>query len=235
MISVTAATQLIQSHVRQWPVTSVALDNAVGRFLAQRVYADRDLPPYPRVMMDGIAISCQTLLQGQRTFPIAHVHAAGAPPCRLDLPTHCVEVMTGASLPAGTDTVIRYEDLLLEAGKATVLNNAVVKPGQSVHRQGADARQGDALLQPGICLSPAEIAVLASVGKTHVDVYQFPTTTLVSTGNELVPVSATPSANQIRSSNVEALAAALVPFAITAERRHVPDDRDRLQEELALA
>ncbi|MEM9984847.1 MAG: molybdopterin molybdenumtransferase MoeA, partial [Bacteroidota bacterium] len=111
MISVSEATQLILSTLKSFETERVTLEEANGRILRENVSADRDFPPYDRVTMDGIAIHHAAWAAGQRTFGIQGKQTAGQPAMTLDAADLAIEIMTGAMLPKGTDTVIRYEDL----------------------------------------------------------------------------------------------------------------------------
>ncbi|MFM8912898.1 MAG: molybdopterin molybdenumtransferase MoeA, partial [Flammeovirgaceae bacterium] len=182
---------------------------------------DRDLPPFDRVTMDGIAVSFAAL-STQSTFSIQSIQAAGDPAQTLLSPSHCIEIMTGAMLPEGADTIVPYEQLEIQQGIATINPSINAKKGQNIHRQGSDANQGEVILQVGTKLSPAEIAVLASVGKHQVLVVAWPKIAIVSTGNELVDVAATPQLHQIRKSNSYALLAALQIIGCTGAVFHCP-------------
>src|SRR5688572_12985208 len=167
MVSVEEATKIVQESVWQGGSEAVPLLVSIGRVLAENVVADRDFPPFHRVTMDGIAIAYASFEAGQRQFPIAFVQAAGSPQQDLKKLTSCCEVMTGAILPNAADTVIRYEDLLIENGIATI-KQTTIRKGDNIHRQGSDAQNGTTLLHEGIVISAAEIPVLASVGKSSV-------------------------------------------------------------------
>ena len=95
--------------------------------------------------MDGIAIAFDAWEKGHRTFPIEGTQAAGEPKKTLSGTGNAIEVMTGAMLPAGTDTVVRYEDLKVDGQQATLTVENLVR-GQSVHRQGQDATRDEVLL-----------------------------------------------------------------------------------------
>jgi len=149
MISVHEASGIILSSLFQAKPVQMPIEDAVGRVLAETVLADRDLPPFNRVTMDGIAIAFAGWRKGTRAFAIEAVQAAGEPARKLSSIGNAIEVMTGAVLPEGTDTVIRYEDLKIESGVATVLHDDI-EQGQSIHRQGQDVLKDVAILLPGI-------------------------------------------------------------------------------------
>ncbi len=137
--------------------------------------------------------------------------------------TFCVEIMTGAAVPAGCDTVIRYEDLVLEDGVATVRPGVAVTPRGNVHFEGSDCAAGAVLVPAGTRLTAAHIAIAASVGMPTVSVARRPRVAVVATGDELVGVDETPLAHQLRVSNAHGLAALLAPHADTRVHR-VGDD-----------
>ncbi len=231
MVSVEEAWQIIQSINIKPLVIQCELEKTIGRVLAEDVFADRDFPPFNRVAMDGIAIHSSGF-KTDHLYTIESVQAAGSPPQTLSDIHKCIEVMTGAMLPEGTDTVIRYEDLVIKDGSVRIIHDAV-SPGMSIHKQGADARRGECLLQTGKMLSAAEVALLASLGKASVSVYAYPKTAILSSGDELVGISELPEPHQIRQSNVYALQAAMREMGWDADRFHLPDDRNVIQQQLA--
>lgn len=232
MLSVADAFAITQQHLLRLGTELVPLDAALGRVLRETIHADRDFPPFNRVAMDGIAIAYQSFAGGQRAFRIAGMQRAGQAEQTLADANTCLEAMTGAMLPVGTDTVIRYEDLTLADGLATITIDDV-QDGQNVHHQANDRRAGDALISPGALLRPAHIAVAASVGKSTLTVSVLPRIALVSTGDELVDVHEPPLPYQIRRSNTYMLRAALQTMGLTASLHHLPDDEAVLEAGLA--
>ena len=118
LITVEDALRIVLEHKKDFGTELIPLQNAIGRILRETIHADRDFPPYDRVTMDGIGIQFGSFESGQRDFPIEGVAAAGAVQQRLNDPKSCLEVMTGAVMPGGADTVIRYEDLDISNGIA---------------------------------------------------------------------------------------------------------------------
>jgi molybdopterin molybdotransferase len=232
MVSVYEAVQIIHSVGSPPGSETLSLTDSVGRVLAEPVIADRDFPPFNRVAMDGIAISAKTFATGQKEYEIEAVHAAGSPLIKLQDALKCIEVMTGAILPEGTDTVIRYEDLDLK-GKHAIVKTVEVKKGMNIHPQAQDAKQGEVLLQPGQWISPAEIALLASVGKASVLVKSFPKTALISSGDELVELNVIPKSHQLRRTNVYALQSAMKKMGWLGHFFHLTDRKDEAEKILA--
>ncbi|MEX2235192.1 MAG: molybdopterin molybdotransferase MoeA [Cyclobacteriaceae bacterium] len=231
MVTVSEASTIIFDHLFKPASTIVKVQAATGRVLAEPVIADRDFPPFHRVSMDGIAIQYQEWLRGRRAFAIEATQAAGEKQKKLSDASRCIEVMTGAKLPAGCDTVIRYEDLKIGNAEAKVTTE-IVSQGQSVHQQAMDARKDQLLLEPGILLAPSEVALLASVGKTEVKVAGLPRVAIISTGDELVEIEAVPTAYQIRRSNSYALQSALFDLGADATCFHLEDEKTAMEKSL---
>lgn len=232
MVSVIDAVRIVQSVRCPVGIVSVPIQKAAGRILAEPVVADRDFPPFNRVAMDGIAVNTKTFASGKKSFVIEAVHPAGSPPIRLLNELNCIEVMTGAVLPNGTDAVVRYEEVEVK-GNVAVIRAAEVSKGMNIHPQGQDARKGALLLQQGQVITPAEVALLAAVGKVTVLVNAFPKIAIVSSGDELVDVQAIPQPHELRRSNAYALQAALRQAGGNAALFHLADRREEAKRNLA--
>ena len=227
MISVEEALKIVLKNIGDWGIEEISLDQSLGRILREKVMADRDFPPYDRVTMDGIGISYKQFEGGQRVFEVAGVAAAGSVKNTLFNQSTCLEVMTGSILPAGVDTVIRYEDLKIDSGKATVLLDQI-NFNQNIHFKGMDRKQGTEILQPGKRLSSSEIGVCATVGKERIKVSRLPKTIIISTGDELVEIDQIPLPHQIRRSNVYRIATVLKSYHIQPTTAHLADQYDEI-------
>lgn len=227
MITVEEATRIVLQNLYRPKPVMVSINEACGRVLAEPVRADRDFPPFDRVAMDGIAIRWEDWSQGTRDFVIEAVQAAGMPAISLNNKNGCIEVMTGSVLPTGTDTVIRYEDLAITKGVATVIDTEI-KEKQNVHRQGNDVHADEIILNTGMKLSSAEIALLASVRKSEVLVQSLPSVAVVSTGDELVEIDRMPEPHQIRRSNSYAIESSLKQKGCVVKQYHLTDDEEIL-------
>lgn len=231
MISVEEALSHIHSNLFKPGIETVSLTDACGRVLAEDIKADRDFPPFNRVMMDGIAIQFSAFNNGNRLFEIEDVQYAGSPQLEVENMANAIEVMTGAMLPSGTDTVIRYEDLEISNGMANVLVDNI-KKGQNIHPQGSDQLKGDVLMESGTTIGSSEIGVLASVGKYECHVYSALKMAIISTGDELVDIAETPEEYQIRRSNNVAIAADIKSQGTIVEIFHLNDDQQTLKTKL---
>jgi molybdopterin molybdotransferase len=231
MITVQAALNKVYAQAKPFAIEEVDLLNGRGRILAKPIIADRDFPPFHRATMDGIAINTAAFEQGQRQFSVEAIQPAGHPQLELQNADHCIEIMTGAMLPVGCNAVIRYEDVQLENQVAQVQLDAVTAY-QNVHLQGADEKQGQTLINAGAKVTPAIIAIAASVGLTQLSVYQLPRVAVCSTGDELVAITEQPEPHQIRQSNSYMLIAGLAQEGIMADRYHLLDEPNLMADQL---
>ncbi len=191
--------------------SALELTHAKSAHIADGLVADRDFPPFDRVTMDGIAVRFSDIRDGLQQLRIAGVQAAGTPPLELTQPGCCIEVMTGAVLPVGADTVIRYEDIDIAAGVATLRLSVLdsLSQGQNIQRRASECAAGAQVVPPGTVWRSPHWAIAASVGKVKLHSKRQLRILILATGDELVPPHAVPRAHEIRASNPFALAAAL--------------------------
>ena len=231
MISVEEAKNIILNATQNFGVEEIPFKKSVGRILKEDIVADRDFPPFNRVSMDGIAIDFNVFQNGQRAFKIEAIQPAGSPQITLQNKENCLEVMTGAVLPNNTNVVIRYEDVVIKNGVASIQVNEV-KELQNIHQKGKDRKSGDVLINKNKIISAAEIGVLATVGKSTIKVAKLPKVMIISTGDELVKVTANPLPHQIRRSNVFTLVSLLERLNISSETEHITDDKPILKQKI---
>lgn len=235
MISAEEALQIILDNPLHLPSESVDLSKAVNRILVQDVLADRDLPPFDRVMMDGIAIRHQDWKNGCRKFRITGIQKAGEESKTLENSQSCLEVMTGAMLPQNSDSIIPYEQVKViseKTEKFAILTDDPVLYRQSVHDKGIDRTSGDVLISKYAKISAAEIGVLATVGMQKVPVVAVPKIAVIATGDELVAVNQVPKPYQIRQSNVFSIQAALKQLNLGSDIFHLADEKSQLYDTL---
>ncbi|MGH7997495.1 MAG: molybdopterin molybdotransferase MoeA [Opitutaceae bacterium] len=231
MIPPAEAERLILEAMRPLPMEECPLGQAHGRILRSELRADRDLPPFDRVAMDGYALRCSDLARGDRRFKVLAVQAAGASPIRLDrAPGACVETMTGAVLPEGADCIVPYEEASRDGDIVSIGRLDAARPGQAIHPRGSDRRGGDPIVPPGVRLTGVEIAIAAACGYATMTVSRSPRIGIVATGDELVEVGGPVAPHQIRRSNDYALRASLAAAGYPwAERFHARDDAGELE------
>ena len=223
MVTVAEADRIIKAQVVSYGTMSVPIQAAAGHLLAEELYADRDLPPYDRVTMDGIAIGYAAFAKGIRSFRIITTMAAGDAPVELASEDECVEIMTGAALPASADTIIRYEDLDIADGIATVTISEI-KKGNAIHYKGKDKKTGDVVVTANKVVDATVISMAATVGKAMLSVKKLPRVVIISTGDELVSIEETPNPYQLRQSNNYTLRSIAQQYGIAADMIHIPDD-----------
>ncbi len=183
-------------------------------------------------MMDGIAISFADFEAGRRDFAIQATQAAGDEQLALE-DRHCIEIMTGAALPAGADCIIPVERITVRDGIAMLDADYEARVRQFIHPQGSDHTKDARLLTPGQRVSAADMAIIHSCGLTHVHVSRRPTVRIISTGNELIPAGEPVEPHQIRLSNGPAMMAMLEQHGFDdCEQDHIVDDPALLRERI---
>ena len=233
MITVEEADKIISLNIEKFPSVQVPLQDAFGMVLQEDLIADRDLPPFDRVTMDGIGIKFNTWEQGDRTFSVEGVQKAGIPPLKLEGSSTCLEVMTGAVLPGGCDCVIPYEDVSIKEGKAMVREDVKPIHRQFVHAQASDYPRGTVLLKKGARLLAPQVAIAASIGKAEVLVSAAPKVAAVGTGDEVVGINDQVEPHQIRQLNSYVIEAALKLSGYDQVTRfHLRDDKEELRARL---
>ena len=215
----------------------IPLAEALGRVLAVPVVSRRTVPSFDNSAMDGYAVraadvhgaSPQTPLE----LPVVGESRAGSLPSRRLERGQAMKIMTGAPVPDGADSGVRYEDT--DSGRGTVGVHVEVKHGNNIRRAGEDMRPGDEVLTPGRRLRGADLAVCAGLGHTYLEVYRRPRVAIISTGDELVEAEREPGPGQVVDVNSVAVAAAVreaggEPVGLGIARDTVVDVRRRLEE-----
>jgi len=210
VVSLEAARRIVEQHaatVSAGKLETFDLISASERTLAEPIVADRDFPPFPRVTRDGFAIRARDVAEiPARLKLIGEIKAGDAPTSAVNVGEgQAVSIMTGAPLPPGADAVVMIE-YTAQSG-STVEIKRRVKTGENFVPRGAEARAGQVLLDRGTRVDHAAIAVVASVGKSTVQVFRKPRVAVLATGDEIVAIDEIPGPAQIRNSNTYSLAA----------------------------
>jgi len=233
-ISTTEATDIIAENLTQMKTEKISLVEALGRVLASDIVADRDAPPFDRVMMDGICISTFNHKLGSWRYQIIGTQAAGAEQMVLPKGEYAIEVMTGASLPEGANSVIPVEKIGLVDGYALPHDGLDVEDFQHIHQQGSDCKAGDTLVAAGTTLSANELAIAASVGAIELEAYRQPNIHLITTGDEVVDPAETPRDFQIRRSHSTAIRALLESNRLgSLTDEHLKDDPEIIEAKIS--
>jgi molybdopterin molybdotransferase len=234
MITVEEAERIVLSTIKDFGTQYIPFEQATGRVLAKKLIADRDIPPFNRATMDGIAIKYAAFKNGNHLYKIRGIQAAGDEPINNINIDDCIEIMTGAALHPTFDTVVRYEDLDINSGIARIKCDTLYK-GQNIHKQGTDKKKGAMIVSANTVIDPLIIATAASIGAINLLVKKVPKILIISTGNELTEPGEMPLPYQIRKSNVFALKALLEEYKIDADHLHLTDERAQIKNQLSLS
>ncbi len=188
----------------------VGLLDAAGRVLARPLSAPEDVPSFPRAAMDGYAVRAQDTFGASPGLPqylkIKGEVAMGVVPDKAVEAGEALRLPTGGMLPEGADAVVMVE-YTAEHPDQTLEVRRPVAPGENVLQPGEDVRRGEGLFPAGRCLRPQDVGLLAALGVISVPVHRRPQVAIISSGDEIVPVSQTPGPAQVRDSNAYLIAA----------------------------
>jgi molybdopterin molybdotransferase len=227
MIPVAEAIRIVGDQTRQLPAEPVSLEHARGRFLAQDVVADSDLPPFDRSQMDGYAVRAFDVETVPARLKIVGESAAGRGWHNEMRQGEAVRIMTGAPVPSGADSVQQVE-LTRARGTNEVEILETVSVGRSIVRRGSEIKAGEKVLSAGERIGAAAMAVLASFGYAEIAVGRQPRVAVLATGSELVAVDQKPGQDQIRDSNNFTIAAYAELAGAVVERLPLAGDDTRL-------
>lgn len=188
-ITLDEARALIDAAIRPIERTERAgLAGAAGRVLAEDLVAGADVPPFARAAMDGYAVRAQDTSGATRERPRALRRLgtvfAGEESDLTVSAGECLEIATGAPMPAGADAVVIVEETDGEASGSVQVFSPVTA-GQNIGPRGADIRRGQEVLKAGTLLTPSRLGAVAAIGRAAVTVYAQPRVAILSTGNEL--------------------------------------------------
>ncbi len=245
MISVEAALEIILSEIKPLGLERTSILSTLGRVLGEDICASVDNPPWDNSAMDGYALRASDTKGASRGKPvilrIIEDLPAGYVAKKSVKRGEAVRIMTGAPIPGGTDAVIMVEDtdkseVRSQKSEVKVFREAKIR--DNIRRAGEDCKKGALVLKKGTAIRAAEVAMLATVGKPNVCVYQRPKVAVLSTGDELVEIEETPSNGKIVNSNSYAISAQIkacgaVPVQLGIARDAKKDLMDKLSYGLA--
>jgi molybdopterin molybdotransferase len=207
MKSVDAHLADILATVRPLAPLELELERALGTTLAEEVSSPVPLPPFDNSAMDGYAVRSRDIAEVPVTLAVIDDVAAGSAELRAIGPGHAVRIMTGAPLPAGADAVVPVE--WTNGGTVSVQINRRAESGNAIRRAGEDVQSGEVVLKPGTVIGPAQLGIIAGVGRRRVWVRPLPRIVVLSTGAELVEPGLPLGPGQIWDSNSITLTAAV--------------------------
>jgi molybdopterin molybdotransferase len=235
-IEVEEARRLVLEGAAPLPAETVSTADAFGRVLAAPVTSGRTLPPADCSAMDGWAVRADDLAAASggapRRLRVAFEVPAGGRAPRALGPGEAARIFTGAALPPGADSIVMQEDAAAEGGE--VAFTAAPARGEHVRPAGEDVRAGEEVLPAGTLLGPAQLGVLASLGRSVVRVHRRPRVALLSGGDELIEPDEDPSGGRIVASNAYSLAAQCAEAGALATNLGIArDTREELERGLA--
>ncbi|MCH7987986.1 MAG: molybdopterin molybdotransferase MoeA, partial [Planctomycetes bacterium] len=200
------------------------------------IISDVDSPPFDKALMDGYAVRAADIFGESTTLDVIEELTAGQVPSKVVGTGEATCIMTGAPIPDGADAVVKVEETQFDTDSQTVrITGASIKTGTNLILRGTSMKQGDIVLSAGRLLRPQELGSLAEMGEHIVSVRRRPKIAVLATGDELVPINATPGPGQIRNSNETMLAAQIrhaggeaVPLGIAK------DDATQLREKICV-
>ena len=241
MISVEAALEIILSEIKPLGMERVNILSTMGRVLGEDIVADTDNPPWDNSAMDGYAVRAVDTKDASKdqpvTLQIIEDLPAGYVAKKCVKRGQTIRIMTGAPMPKGADAVIMVEETERQEARGKRQEVKVFKEakvGDNVRKAGEDFKKGDIVLRKGMTIRPAEIGMLAAVGKPNVYLYQRPKIAVLSTGDELIEIEETPMNGKIRNSNSYTIAAQIktcgaVPIQLGIARDTKKDLKEKLE------
>jgi molybdopterin molybdotransferase len=203
MIPVEKAIELILKEIELLGLEKIDILSSLGRVAAENIYSNRDIPSFDNSAMDGYAVRFMDIQSASNdnvsVLNVIEDLPAGYTPNRAVNKGEAVRIMTGAPVPQGADTVVMVEDTEKEGDTVKIFRET--KQGRNIRRAGEDVKAGELVISRGTPVRPAEIGMMASVGRSFVSVYQVPRVAILSTGDELVDVDGRLNGGKIISSN----------------------------------
>jgi molybdopterin molybdotransferase len=234
MLTVSEAFTQILQEVYPLEQTVVPLAESLGLVLAEDVFSDIDSPPFDKSLMDGFAIDCIDVYSGKAQLTVIETVMAGRVPQLAIQNGEATQIMTGAPLPTGANSVVPVEYTQYDPEKKVVhIDTDPVEPGANMMPRGKTCKKGDRVLPAGRQLRPQELGALAEMGKHKVGVHRQPRVSVLATGDELVAVHELPGLGQIRNSNESMLAAQITAAGAEPLPQGIArDERQHLAEKI---
>jgi molybdopterin molybdotransferase len=227
LLDIEVARRAVLERVRPLQAEEVALDDALGRVLAEDVASAEAIPPFDNSAMDGYAVRADDTRGATRgarvTLRVIDESRAGSPAVANAGAGEAIAISTGAAMPAGCDAVVRIEET--EQRNGLIAISAPVEHGRDVRRAGDDVRGGQLVLRRGAVLGPSELGVLASIGHVRVSCARRPSVAVLTTGDELVGPGEQLGPGMIRNANAHSVPAlGRASGAVVTAIGHTGDD-----------
>ena len=215
MISVEQALEKILSYVNVLEAEETPILDSLGQVLAEDISSSINIPPLDNAAMDGYAVQARDTEGASRESPrflhVIDTVIAGSISEQEVKPDTAIRIMTGAPVPKGADSVVQFEDTDETRRKKSPSKEIGIlckaKLGLNIRRAGEDIAKGSLVLKKGSVIRPAEVGVLASLGRSKVTAIRRPVVAILATGNELVDINQPLTAGKIYNSNTYSVAA----------------------------
>lgn len=226
MITFDEALKISLNQAVTFGVESISFEETVGRVLAENIKSDMDMPPFNKSAMDGYACRRQDIAHPMQVIEVIR---AGMPPVESISEGTCSQIMTGAMIPDGADTVVKVEECT--GGEADAMEPKEIrfvgeKTAANICCRGEDLKAGEVVLTAGTLLDTRHVPILATVGSVFIDVYRLPSVGVLSTGTELVEPGETPGLSQIRNTNAYQIIAQLGKMGIDCDYYGIAADNE---------
>ena len=227
MIRIEEALNRILAAVSPLGLEKVNLFDALGRVIGEDIHAGRSIPPKDNSAMDGYALRAQDTRGASEGNPailevVEDIPAGYIPEKRIG-PGQAARIMTGAPVPEGADAVVRMEDSRKEGSRVAIVTAA--EKGQDIRRAGEDVQTGEKVISRGEVIRPAEVGMLAALGRSFIFVHQRPLVAVVATGDELTDIDDPLPPWKIVSSNSYSLAALVLDCGAIPMQIGIAKDR----------
>lgn len=208
-ISIEDANRILADEHIDINIIEISLLDSLDYVLAEDIKSNINIPPFNRSPLDGYAYRSEDTIYATEDSPITleviDVIQAGYVSNKKINNGQAIRIMTGAKIPEGADVVMKYEDTKFTDKEVKIFN--YLKPQSNIVKMGEDIKSGDIVLPKGIVIGPAEIGILASLGRSHIKVYDRPKVAILATGDELVDIDEELKEGKIRNSNSYTIAA----------------------------
>ena len=236
MLSVKEAQEKVLSCPVKHKIKKVPLLDSLGLALAENMMSEDFIPAYDNSAMDGFAVKAVDIVGADKNYPIKlkllkeDLPAGKNPENKLES-GYCVQIMTGAPIPEGSDCVVMKEDAIKEGKDVLIFREC--RQGENVRYKGEDIKKGDIAIKKGKKIFPGDIGVMASIGRSEVLVNFPPTVGILATGSELVEIHEKLEIGKVRDSNSYSLSAQIKESGACSKRYGiVRDDKEILKKKI---
>jgi molybdopterin molybdotransferase len=220
MIPIEDALRIVKQHTQVLSTEKISYKNSLGRILAEDVQSDIDMPPFDKSAVDGYACKKEDI---DSELKIVEVVQAGQTPLKEIQKGECTQIMTGAPVPKGSDTIVMVEHVSVKDEIVSVVEKG---KKDNISFKAEDVNVGQTVLQKNIRIKPQHIAIFSSVGYTDVLVYEKVKVAVISTGDELVEPDEKPGVSKIRNSNGHQLVAQIEQMGAIAKNYGIAKDTE---------